>query len=116
MKHATNYKIVVFLEHLASRAFGERPKSFFAFLVVNSRIVGKSGDIGSYGMIAQCGKADFGKILKFVQTNPRKCKIKDQVGKPMIAIENVASVDVAIELLNQMVGRLSRSDKEMASK
>lgn len=58
----------------------------------------------------------FGRILKFVQANPRTCKIKDQGGKPMIAIENVSSVDSAIELLNQMIGRLSRSDKEMTSK
>lgn len=58
----------------------------------------------------------FGKILKFVQTNPRRCKIKDQVGKPMIAIEQVASVDAAIELLNQMIVRLSRSDNEIVSK
>lgn len=58
----------------------------------------------------------FGKILKFVQTNSRRCKIKDQAGKPMITVENVASVDSAIELLTQMVGRLSKSDKEMVSK
>jgi transcription-repair coupling factor (superfamily II helicase) len=58
----------------------------------------------------------FGRVLKFVQTNPRRCKIKDQGGKPMVAIENVPTVDSAIELLNQMVGRLSRSDKEMMSK
>ena len=58
----------------------------------------------------------FGKILKFVQTNPRRCKIKDQVGKPMIAIENVPTVDSAIELLDQMIGRLSRSAKEITSR
>ena len=58
----------------------------------------------------------FGKILKFVQTYARRCKIKDQGGKPMIAIENVPSVDAAIELLDQMVARLSRSDKDMVSK
>lgn len=58
----------------------------------------------------------FGKILKFVQTNPRRFKIKDQVGKPMIAVENVPSVDSAIELLNQIIGRLSKSDKEIISK
>jgi transcription-repair coupling factor (superfamily II helicase) len=58
----------------------------------------------------------FGKILKFVQTHPRKCKIKDQAGKAMIAIEDVPTVDSAIELLNQMVARLSKSDKEITSR
>ena len=58
----------------------------------------------------------FGKILKFAQANPRTCKIKDQAGKAMIVIEHVASVDAAIELLSQMIGRLSKSDKEIVSR
>lgn len=58
----------------------------------------------------------FGKILKFVQAHPRRCKIKDQGGKPMIVIENVSLVDSAIELLDQMIGRLSRSESEMMSR
>lgn len=58
----------------------------------------------------------FGLILKFAQNNPRRCKIKDQGGKPLIVIENVPSVDAAIELFDHMIGRLSRSDKEIASK
>lgn len=58
----------------------------------------------------------FGKVLKFAQANPRKCKIKDQAGKAMIAVENIPSVDAAIELLNQMIGRLSRSDNEIVSR
>jgi len=58
----------------------------------------------------------FGKILKFAQNNPRRCKIKDQGGKPLIVIENVPSVDAAIELFDHMIGRLSKSDKEIVSK
>lgn len=58
----------------------------------------------------------FDKILKFAQANPRTCKIKDQAGKAMIVIEHVASVDAAIELLSQMIGRLSKSDKEIVSR
>lgn len=58
----------------------------------------------------------FGRVLKFVQANARRCKIKDQGGKPLIVIENVASVDAAIELLDHMIGRLSRSDKEITSR
>lgn len=58
----------------------------------------------------------FGKILKFAQANPRRCKIKDQGGKPMIVIENVSTVDSAIELLDQSIGRLSRSVNDTLSK
>lgn len=58
----------------------------------------------------------FGKILKFAQNNPRRCKIKDQGGKPLIVIENVPSVDAAIELFDHMIGRLSKSDNEIVSK
>lgn len=58
----------------------------------------------------------FGKILHFVQAHPHQCKMKDQAGKPMLAIENVKSVDSAIELLFHMVGRLSKSANEIASR
>lgn len=58
----------------------------------------------------------FGLILKFAQSNPRRCKIKDQGGKPLIVIENVPTVDAAIELFNHMIGRLSRSASEITSK
>ena len=64
MKHTTNYEIVIFLEHLAPRAFRKRPQSFFTLLIVNPCIVGKSGNVGRYRMITQSGEADFGKILK----------------------------------------------------
>jgi transcription-repair coupling factor (superfamily II helicase) len=58
----------------------------------------------------------FGRILKFAQSNPRRCKIKDQGGKPLIVVESVPSVDTAIELFNHMIGRLSKSDKEITSR
>jgi transcription-repair coupling factor (superfamily II helicase) len=46
----------------------------------------------------------FGKILAFVQANPRKCKMKDHQGKAMLNIENVPSIDDGISLLSQMRG------------
>ena len=58
----------------------------------------------------------FGKILQYAQQNPRLCKMKDQAGKAMLIIENVKSVDSAIELLHQMIGRLSKSANEITSK
>jgi len=60
--------------------------------------------------------AVFGKILQFVQTHSRQCKMRDQAGRPMLVIEEVKSVDSAFELLHQMLGRLSKSAKEIISK
>jgi transcription-repair coupling factor (superfamily II helicase) len=57
----------------------------------------------------------FGKILAYVQAHPRKCKIKDQAGKAMIAVEAVTSVDAAIEMFRQMAG-LPKSEIEIESK
>jgi len=58
----------------------------------------------------------FGKILLFVQTHPRQCKMRDQAGKATLVIENVKSVDAAITLFHQMVGRFSKSVSETNSK
>jgi transcription-repair coupling factor (superfamily II helicase) len=58
----------------------------------------------------------FGKILHFVQTHPRLCKMKDQAGKAMLVIEEVKSVDSAIELFHHMIGRLSKSTSEISSR
>jgi transcription-repair coupling factor (superfamily II helicase) len=58
----------------------------------------------------------FGKILQFVQKHPRQCKLKDQAGKATLFIENINSVDAAIELLHHMIGRLSKSASEISSK
>lgn len=58
----------------------------------------------------------FGLILTFAQNNPRRCKIKDQGGKPLIVIEHVPTVDAAIELFDHMIGRLSRSASEITSR
>lgn len=58
----------------------------------------------------------FGKILQFVQTHSRQCKMRDQSGKPMLVVDNIQKVDSAIELLHHMIGRVSRSASEMASR
>lgn len=58
----------------------------------------------------------FGKILQFVQTHSRQCKMREQAGKALLLIENVKSVDSAIELLHQMMGRLSKSANEIISR
>jgi transcription-repair coupling factor (superfamily II helicase) len=58
----------------------------------------------------------FGKILSYVKTHPRQCKMKDTNGKAMLIIENILSVNAAIELLAQMSGQAVRSASEILSR
>ena len=59
----------------------------------------------------------FGKILSFVQKHSRQCKVKDSAGKAMLVVENIKSVDAAIELLSQMTGQATlRSANEILSR
>jgi transcription-repair coupling factor (superfamily II helicase) len=58
----------------------------------------------------------FGQILSFVKTHPRQCKLKDTAGKAMLVIENISTVNAAIDLMRQMAGPISRSVKEILSK
>jgi transcription-repair coupling factor (superfamily II helicase) len=53
----------------------------------------------------------FGSILGFVQKNPRQCKVKDTAGKAMLIIENIKSVDAAIDILNQMAGQFKSANE-----
>lgn len=58
----------------------------------------------------------FGRILSFVQSHPRKCKVKDSAGKAMLVVEDIKSVDAAIELLTQMSGLPVKSPNEIFSR
>lgn len=58
----------------------------------------------------------FGRILNFVKSHQRQCKIRDTAGKAMMVIENVNSVNDAIELLKQMSGQNTRSSSEILSR
>ena len=58
----------------------------------------------------------FGKILAFVQSHSRQCKMKDSGGKAMLVIEKINSVDAAIELLSQMSDQPFKSPSEMLSR
>ncbi|HEX5170252.1 MAG TPA: transcription-repair coupling factor [Cyclobacteriaceae bacterium] len=57
----------------------------------------------------------FGQILQFVQVHSKRCKIRDQGGKALLIIEDISSVDSAIEILYQMESS-KRSAKEILSK
>jgi transcription-repair coupling factor (superfamily II helicase) len=58
----------------------------------------------------------FGRILNFVKAHPRQCKIRDTAGKAILLIDNVTSVNQAIELLGQMAGHNTRSASEILSR
>jgi transcription-repair coupling factor (superfamily II helicase) len=44
----------------------------------------------------------FGRILAFIQLN-KKCRLKDSSGKPMLVIEDIESVNAAMELLTPLL-------------
>jgi transcription-repair coupling factor (superfamily II helicase) len=45
----------------------------------------------------------FTKVLKYVQQNPRLCKMKENNGKLTLSFENIRSVDAAIEALKPII-------------
>jgi transcription-repair coupling factor (superfamily II helicase) len=58
----------------------------------------------------------FGRILNFVKAHARQCKMKESAGKAMLVIENITTVNEAIELLMQMSGQPARSASEILSR
>jgi transcription-repair coupling factor (superfamily II helicase) len=58
----------------------------------------------------------FGRILNFVKAHSKKCKLKDSAGKAMLLIEDIQTVDAAIEFLSQMSGQAPKSPIEILSK
>jgi len=57
----------------------------------------------------------FGKILAFVQSHSRKCRLKDVAGKPILTIEDITSVDAALEILQPLSNHKLRSANEIVS-
>jgi transcription-repair coupling factor (superfamily II helicase) len=47
----------------------------------------------------------FGRLLAFVQSRPRQCRLKDQVGKPTLMIDDIPNVDSALQLLEPLAGQ-----------
>lgn len=58
----------------------------------------------------------FGQILNFVKGHSRQCKIRESAGKAMLVIENITSVDAAIEVLHHMTHQTSRPASEILSR
>ncbi|MBL7873076.1 MAG: transcription-repair coupling factor [Cyclobacteriaceae bacterium] len=57
----------------------------------------------------------FGKILTFVQTNSKRCRMKDSMGKLILTIENIPTVDSAISLLEPLYPYTIKSLNEIPS-
>lgn len=46
----------------------------------------------------------FGKILGFIQQNSKRCRMKDSSGKLLLTIEEIKTVEEALEVLSRMAG------------
>ncbi len=57
----------------------------------------------------------FGKILAFVQAHSRRCRLKDVSGKLNLTIEDVRSVDTALEILQPLSTYKLKSSRETIS-
>lgn len=57
----------------------------------------------------------FGKILAFVQLHNKKCRMKDSANKLTLTIEDITSVEKAIEILTPLVNQKPKSASETVS-
>ena len=58
----------------------------------------------------------FGQILNFVKAHSRQCKVRESAGKAMLVVENITSVDGAIELLHRMSHQTTKPSSEILSR
>ncbi len=47
----------------------------------------------------------FGNILQYVQQHPKRCQMKETKKRPILSIENVSTVEEAIAILSEILGR-----------
>jgi transcription-repair coupling factor (superfamily II helicase) len=57
----------------------------------------------------------FGKILTFVQTHSKQCRLKDVAGKLILTIEDISSVNAALEILQPLSTHKLKSVNETIS-
>ncbi|HCR52973.1 MAG TPA: transcription-repair coupling factor, partial [Cytophagales bacterium] len=57
----------------------------------------------------------FGKILAFVQSHSKRCRLKEVSGKLILTIEDLLSVDEALEILDPLTNHKSKSTSEIVS-
>ena len=58
----------------------------------------------------------FGQILNFVKAHSRQCKMRETAGKALLLIENITSVNSAIDLLHQIGHQAPKPASEILSK
>jgi transcription-repair coupling factor (superfamily II helicase) len=58
----------------------------------------------------------FGLVLSYVKQHPRQCKMRDAAGKAMLFVENIPTVDGAIDFLSQMAGPTVKSSSDILSR
>ncbi|HET9486844.1 MAG TPA: transcription-repair coupling factor [Chryseosolibacter sp.] len=58
----------------------------------------------------------FGHILNFVKAHSRQCKMRESAGKAMLVVENITSVDAAIDLLHHMSHQTTKPPSEILSR
>lgn len=58
----------------------------------------------------------FGKILLYIQTHSRSCRLREQQGKAMVTIENISSVDSALSMMHHIMGLEYKSANEIVSR
>jgi transcription-repair coupling factor (superfamily II helicase) len=57
----------------------------------------------------------FGKILAFVQSHSKKCRMKETTGKLILTIEDITAVESAIEILQPLITHNPKSVSETLS-
>lgn len=45
----------------------------------------------------------FGKLLQYLQENPRRCRIREKGGRRSFAIAHVSTVEEAVDILQQVL-------------
>ena len=117
----TEEELYIFEKDLIDR-FGELPKEvtdllnsvqikWLATKIGFEKIIMKQGKLIGYFLNDQQSRfyqsANFTKVLKFVQTNPSACKMKEKQTRSglrlMLTFENIKSVKQALEALQPIV-------------
>lgn len=120
--------LVKFRESIKDR-FGPIPESVGQLInTVQLRWIGeqlgfekvnlKNGKLKAYFITGkeEYFKSDvFGKILSFAQSHPRRCRLKDVSGKLILTLEDIDSVDSALEILEPLTDQKFKLAKETVS-
>ncbi len=56
----------------------------------------------------------FGRVLTFVQTHSKQCRLKDQTGRPTLFIENILSVETALKMLGPLMSTPKSAESVLA--